>query len=131
MAKLKVIGDAAVVTSALKLEQIKKMQKYDRDALKLIEKKNDEETTKYVITIGTSAFSGNSAVFASANSEGFATATIAIPAGMSANEKKEYVKDTFGNSLRLLNTLEANIVKAEENFDKEYAKLDASIEIEG
>ena len=41
--RIKIAGNAVVLTSKLKFATIQKMEKYNRDALCLVETKNDEE----------------------------------------------------------------------------------------
>ncbi len=125
--RIKIVGNALVLTSKLKFATIQKMEKYNKDALCLVEVKNDEENEIFRIGTGkTSAIGKYGITFMEASKEGNATATVLFPEGVT--NKREYVKDNFANVLFMLNDLEdvVNTVCAE--LEAAYAKLDDDIE---
>ena len=131
MAKINVVGDAVVVTSALKLEDIKTLEKYRPDALVL----KDEEGEP-VFKLATSCCGGSigkyGATFSSTthDDEKLATFTSVLKSGDSSPEEiKEFIADVYGYPVMTLNKLEATLtdVLTEVELEKE-AVLD-SIEI--
>jgi len=129
MAKLKISGNAIVLTSDLKLDTIKKMEKYNPDALIIFnETKNGDR--EEVFKIGSGAISGISVfgiTFAETNKAGLAVATILLPETIPNDAKKQFVKDVFGNTIFLLQDLEAAVKTSCEELDAAYAELDKII----
>lgn len=125
--KIKIAGNAIVLTSKLKLETIKKMEKYNRNALCLIEVKKDEETEIFRISTGKLAsISKYGVVFSEANKDGFATATVLLPEGVT--DKKEWIKDNYATTLFMLADLEDTVETACAELEAAYAKIDTYIE---
>lgn len=67
-----------VVKSAHKLEDYKFLQKYNSDALKVVDE-NGNTTYRVFVDDECSVFSGNGAVFSQQDSNGLATVTVEIP----------------------------------------------------
>ena len=128
MAKIKIIGDAMVVTSALKLEGLKKLDKFRAEALTI---PDEEGNSIFAISIGKNAnFSKYGATFTGENADGFATTTIALPTGIDNAEKRTYVRDTYGEALLNLISFES-IIEAEIcQLTEELAEAEANIETE-
>lgn len=125
--KIKIAGNAIVLTSALKFETIQKMEKYNKNALCLVEVKNDEENEIFRIGTGkSSSISKYGVTFMEANKDGYAVATILLPEGIA--DKKTYIKDNFGTALLLLSDLEDAVKTSCAAFEAAYAKLDTEIE---
>ena len=125
--RIKIAGNALVLTSKLKFATIQKMEKYNPDALCLVEVKNDEENEIFRIGTGKSSSIGKYGItFMEANREGFATATILFPENVS--DKKEYIKDNFATALFMLSDLEDAVNTACAELEAAYAKLDKEIE---
>ena len=125
--RIKIAGNALVLTSKLKFATIQKMEKYNPDALCLVEVKNDEENEIFRIGTGKSSSIGKYGItFMEANKEGFATATILFPENVS--DKKEYIKDNFATALFMLSDLEDAVNTACAELEAAYAKLDKEIE---
>lgn len=125
--RIKIAGNAFVLTSKLKLETIKKLEKYVKNAL-VIEEVNGEETNEIfkVMSGKVGSISKYGIVFATANKEGFATVTVTIPEDVT--DKKEYIKDNFACALVMLKDVEDLANETLTEFEKEYAKLDEEIE---
>jgi len=132
MGQIKVVGDAAIVTSGVMMETLKTLAKYNPKALKLFEKEDDKKAVEvFAIGIGGDSNFGKYGIqFPSQNAEGFATATLNIPPNMSAEEKAKYVRDNFGYALLNLNKLEATIGAANEAFQADVAAMTAAITVE-
>lgn len=107
MAHVKVVGNAAVITSTVKLDVLKTVQKYRPEALVLHGGKdgNDE-----IFRIGVSSGSGSinkfGAAFASETNDVNGCATITIILDGHAGEVKEWIADTYGEALLKLGAIE-------------------------
>ena len=114
MAKIIVAGDAAVVTSALKLEDIKTVKKYRPEGLKLMGGKDGEEEL-FMIDSACPSEAGSinkyGAVFngESPDGQGFATLTVSILERPKDKDVKDYIADKLGGAMIKLNQLEEQI----------------------
>jgi hypothetical protein len=126
---IRIVGNAIVLTSNLKLDTIKKMEKYNNNALCLVEVDKDEEREIFRIATGaTCSISKYGITFAEANKDGYATATVLFPNGIT--DKKTFVKDEMGQTIFMLKQLEKIVENACENLELAYAELDNDIEEE-
>lgn len=133
MSKIKIAGDAMVIESALSLEDIKALEKYNAKALSLRE--IDEDTGKKVesFRVATSDGKGSinrfGATFASKTRDenGFATITMGIPEGI--EDAKEWVADNFGGAIAKLNQVEAAAPEALATVTEARAQVKASITV--
>lgn len=125
--RIKIAGNAVVLTSNLKFATIQKMEKYNRNALCLVEVKGEEEIEIFRISTGkTSAISKYGVTFMEANKDGFAIATVLLPEGVT--DKKAYIKDNYGTVIFMLNDLEDAVVTACAKLEADFEKLDKEIE---
>lgn len=110
MAKIVIAGDAVVITSALKLEDVKTIEKYRPDELIL---KGGEDGKEPIFAIGTTENSGDinefGAAFGSATRDDGAYACITMIANGVAGDVKEWVADRIGRALINLNKLEEKL----------------------
>lgn len=108
MAKVKIAGNAAIITSTLKVEEIEKIRKYTKSGLTL-----KDETGKndiFTICLGdASSLSKRGICYASQDNEGYALATLPIPEYLVGNERKTYITDNFAMELANLANLETCI----------------------
>lgn len=128
--RIKIVGNAFVLTSTLKLADIRKMEKYDADACVVVAKYDNGETAEVfrIATGKTGSICKHGVVFATANAEGYATVTGFIPENV--NNKKAYLKDNFASTFFALAELEKHLAQESDNVDKAFAALDAEIEEE-
>jgi hypothetical protein len=125
--RVKIAGNAVVLTSELKFETIKKLEKYNPDALCLVENRKDEEVEIFRIQTGAKAsISKYGIVFATANKNGCANVTFMIPEDIT--DKVSYVKDNYATILLMLKDIEAVATVASAEFDEAYEKLNEEIE---
>ena len=125
--KVKIAGNAIVLTSTLKFDTIKKMEKYNKKALCLVEVKKDEEIEIFRIGTGKIAsLSQYGVTFNEANKDGFAIATIMLPE--ETKDKKAFIKDNYASALFMLKDLEAAVATDSARLDAAYAELDNYIE---
>jgi hypothetical protein len=113
MAKVTIAGDAAVVTSSMKLEDLKTIAKYRPKALSL---RGGEDGKELIYSIAVSKYGGsgeinkNGAVFASASHDEHKLATITMHIGdIGDGDIKEIVADQIGTAITNLNKLEETL----------------------
>lgn len=124
--KVQIVGDAMVITSKLKLETIKKIQKFNKDLLCLTEIRDNTTNELFRIETGkVASFNKYGITFTNANAEGYACATLLLPNNV--KDRKEYVKDEYGTALVMLADLEDAIATAAAEIDSVYAKLEDEI----
>lgn len=126
MAKIKITGNAVILTSKLKLETIKKMEKYNSDALTIFDVVEDENIELFKIGSGVvSNINRFGITFAEANKTGEAVATVLLPANVT--DKKAFVKENFANAIFYLQDLEAAVETSCAELEAAYAELDKII----
>ena len=130
MAKITITGDAVVITSAVKAEDIKKVAKYQPQALALKDEESKEEIFKVCFREGSNNIGKYGAEFGgvSRDGQGFACITLAlnIPADADA---KELIADEFGNALLNLNKVEAQLPQAIQAIDAQKAQVLGNITV--
>ena len=129
-AAIKIVGGVAVIESALKLEDIKKLKKYRPNALSLFEGsgKDKEEVFQIGAGRGYGSISTYGASFGShTTTDGKATITIEIPEG--TEDPKAYIADKVGVAILNLNKVEAQFEAANADIDQEIAAINANITV--
>lgn len=132
MAKITVAGTAVIVTSALKLDDIKLIEKYRPDALVL---KGGEDGNDPVFRIATTT-EGHGSInrlgveFDSAtdNEEKLAAVTVIREGGFGENVKAT-VSDAYGLAVLNLNKLERQLEGALREIAEEKAAIDRNITV--
>ena len=125
-AKVTVVGEAAVVTSALKLADIKTAKKYRPEALEL---KKDKDVIFAVDTTDRSAGSINihGATFSNTtDAEGYATITMTVDRG---EDVEKALLDKIGMGLLLLNQVEEAFGEQLASIQADQAKIKSLIDI--
>lgn len=131
MAKITVVGQAFVVTSNLKFEDILMLKKYRPASLTLFEGEGNEKEP--VFAVGTTLSGGGSigkygAEFSGgANGEGYAQITQMIPDW--AEDPKEYVAEAVGVAILHLNKLEATLPAVLEEIKREKEQIAETIRV--
>lgn len=135
MAKIKVIGDVAVVTSTKKLEDIKTLEKYNHKALSLYETDEhgrSEEVFRVATTEGPCSINQNGVSFNSAarDGSGLAVLTIDLPAYLTCpDEVKSFLVDSVGTALTRLGQVEDGMNLALGVVKAQMEKILADIEM--
>ena len=130
MAKIKVIGNAAVITSTLTLEDINLVQKYRPTALALM---GGEEGKEEIFRIATTSnpygnISTAGMMFGAENANGEAIITeLVSPA---SDDIKNELADTYGAALVNLGKLEEILPGVVEEIKAEREALMANIEVQ-
>lgn len=132
MAKIVIAGDAAVITSSLKLEDIRTVEKYRPKELVLY---GGEDGKEPVYAVGSTTGTGNiNAVGASFGRETrddhkLATITMVIPSNVA--DAKEFIADSLGAAIINLNKLEQKIPAVLEKISAEKAEVLSNISVAG
>ena len=124
---VKTLGNAVVITSALKKEEIEALGKYNPKALVL--KENDEEV--FSVSVGNKgAFGKYGVVFDGVNADGNATITILSDLSDVSPEKiREKIVSEYGEALWRLEALEASALEAAAETNRRAAALAGGIEV--
>lgn len=126
MANIKILGDAVVITSAVKFEDIRTIEKYNKDALTLKVEEEGKMIPVFGVATGkTGEINQYGATFASAtrDEDGFATITICIKDLGEDVNVKDWVADKFGKAILNLNKVEATIPEVLEKIAEEKAEI--------
>lgn len=128
MAKVQILGDAVVLTSAIKSETLVKLAKYAPKSLKLVDKETKNEL--FAVGVGPVATATkHGVVFSGKNEEGFANATFQLSTGLSNEQKKAHVQDTLGFAILNLNKIEEQIAGAADELTAAFAQVQEAINI--
>lgn len=126
-ANITLAGSAAVVTSAVSLEDLKRVEKFAPEALKIVDEEG--ETVFKVCTRENSSGSINKygVVFGSVvNHEGKATVTVVIDPEI--EDKREAVKDMMGAAILDLNTIEKELPEVLKDIAEKEKEIEGCIE---
>lgn len=131
MARINVTGRALVITSEVKLDDWKSVQKYRGEALKLKEKDEDgnkKEVFRVMVDeSGMGSVSNFGLCWGAADASGKATVTKLIPDNV--EDVESYIVDTFGSVVMNVNKIEEAIPGAIEDAAKEREAILESVTI--
>lgn len=132
MAKITVIGDAMVITSSKRFEDIMLLEKYRPKALALYSEDGKDEIFRVGTTNNAGSINTYGASFGSVSHDGqeLATITLGIPSGIDSTEVEDYVEDVVGTAILNLNKVEEQIDDAIEEVWAERAEIRQNITIE-
>lgn len=133
MANIKILGNAAVLTSTLKVEDINKLARFKPEALKIINKETKDEI--FAISFGPKpsigykpSITSHGVSFTDKTEDGYAQTTITLPTGFKDDkDKMEYVKNQYGYILLNLNKLEDQAQEALNVTATEFANMEKAI----
>lgn len=129
MSKVKIVGNAVVITSDLKREEIERVKKYTKDGLKLKDEKGNDVFT---IALGeNSSISQFGITYGEQNAEGYAQATLLLDESIEPDKRMDTVLDTHAITLTQLNTLETYIRSTATELESTIAGIADSIEVIG
>ena len=110
MAKVTIAGKAIVMTSALKLEELETVKKYQPKALVLLGGEDGKEPIFAVgVVRGSAGKIGNVGVEFGEETQTEKLATMTLMAPADVKDMKEYVADKYGAALMNLAKLETNL----------------------
>lgn len=129
MAKITIAGDAVVVTSALKLEDIKTIKKYRPGALVLMGGEDGKEPIFVLgVTNGTGSINQYGAAFGSETHDDQKLATMTLIC-RTEGDIKETVADTIGAYVMTLNKLEQTLPAVLQEITAEKEQILANITV--
>ena len=111
MAKIKIAGDAVIVTSALKTEDLKTIAKYRPEALTLMGGE-EKKTPIFCIIVkdsGTGDMNANGVTFTGTTRDEYKRATLTMTFANMGENVKDWAADKFGTAIERLNALEAKL----------------------
>ena len=131
MAKIVKFGEAVVITSAAKLEDLKKIAKYNPDAL-VLKEENEEGMKEPVFSVGISGNRSGSVgkygiEFGGCDEQGYAQVTLDYTGPVAG--VKEALADSLGRQIVQLNKLEAGLDGVLRQIDEDVAAIMANIEV--
>lgn len=130
MAKIVIAGDAIVITSSMKLEDIQTIQKYRPKELTLWGGENGKEP---IFAIGITDDAGNinefGASFGRESHDDEKLATITMVAGGVVGDVKEWVADRIGGAIINLNKLEEKLPVVLEEISHQKAEVMSNITV--
>ena len=130
MAKIVIAGDAVVITSAMKLEDLRDVKKYRPTALVL---KGGEDGNEPIFAINVTNGNGDinqyGASFGAATRDDKQLATITLVAPGVEGDIKEFVADKLGSALINLNKLEETLPGVVQSIAAEKAQVMSAISI--
>lgn len=130
MAKIVIAGDAAVITSELKLEDIRKVAEYRPDALVLRGGEDGKEPIfKIGVTDGTGKINKYGAEFGSETHDDAKLATITVLLRDIEGDVREAVAEAIGTSILNLNKLEETLPAVLAEIEDEKATILSNITI--
>ena len=131
MARITIAGDAVVVTSSMKLEDIRTIAKYRPEALIL---KGGDDGKEPIFAVGVTKGNGSINQYGASfspethNEDGLATITIVVN-GSVDGDIKDFVADRIGSAIINLNKLEESLPCVVEEINAEKAAVIESITI--
>ena len=128
MAKITIAGRAVVVTSTLKLEDIKTVEKYRPKALSVYGGEDGKEELFAVKAGGHECFTKYGICFADETRDD-KLATITLTTDYEGNDVEAFIADTFGASIIYLNKIEETLPAVLEEIAAERASVMSNITV--
>ena len=130
MSKITIAGDAVVITSSMKLEDIKTIEKYRPKALVLMGGEDGKDPVFAIDTTeGTGSISEYGASFGRESHDDEKLATITMCLGTDASDVKDWVADKIGGAIISLNKLEEQLPAVLAEIAEEKARVMESITV--
>lgn len=125
----KILGRAAVITSSLKTEMIKKLARHNPEALNLRDENKEQFFT--VRMTSKSASIGNAGIaFADTTADGSASLTVFLPEDLPMEERETWFKEHYSTPLFRLAEAEHTIGIRYQNLSSQFASIESSISCE-
>jgi hypothetical protein len=131
MAKINVFGDALIITSALKAEDIKMAAKFRPESL-VLKDENGDPYFAIGTTTGAGSINGVGVSFGgvSRDGQGLATVTLGFTGSNDPEKIKDEIADKFGIALTRLNQIEAALPEVLADIAAQKAAVVEAIEVE-
>lgn len=129
MAKVTVVGNAVVITSSVKLEDIKRAKKYRPEALILLSEDGKEPIFRVGTVSGNGGISKYGVEFAEESRDSEKRAVLTLGFETKSEDLKKGIVDAIGESLIKLNKVEENVASVLGEITNEEQRLYDSITI--
>lgn len=129
MSKAKIVGNAVVITSDLKVEDIIKVDKFTKAGLKLRDEKGNEIFAISYNPNSDGSISEHGIVYSETNAEGYAQLSLLLAADVKPEDRTEVILDNYAIALGNLNTLENYIREAATEIDSTVENIKSAIEV--
>lgn len=126
-AKVEISGASAVLISDVALEDWKRVEKYEPDALKMFDEDDEPVFCVHTCTGGGSVNKYGVCFGSYTNDGGKATVTVLLDEGI--EDKAQAVKDIMGSALIDLTAIEEQLPQIIEEIEKKEAEIDKLIEL--
>lgn len=130
MAKIIIAGDAVVITSSMKFEDLLTIKKYQPDALTLFGGEEGKDPIfKVDVTTGAGSINQFGASFAKATRDDEKLATLTMSIIDATDDVKEWVADKVGAALMNLCAIEETLPDVLQGIEARKAEIMSNIEI--
>lgn len=127
--KVIIAGQAIVINSELKFEDIQKIKKYRPEALTLYEGEGAEREPVFMIGTGEASINKYGVTFAGATRDDAKQATLTITTNYAGDDIKGFVADELGSAIIKLGKLEEQLPAVLAEIDAQVAAIQANITI--
>ena len=128
MANIKITGQAIVVTSSMRLEDIKTIKKYRPGAL-VLKGGEDGKEPIFALGVGEGRINSIGASFNQATRDDAKLATLTMTTTYDGDDIQGFVSDTLGAAIINLNKLEETLPAVLEEIEAEKACIAANISV--
>ena len=128
MASIKIAGQAVVVTSSVRLEDIKTIKKYRPKAL-VLKGGDDGKEPIFALGIGEGKINGAGASFNQATRDDAKLATLTMTTDYDGEDVLGFVSDALDEALINLNKLEETLPAVLAEIEEEKARIAANITV--
>lgn len=130
MSKVKIVGNAVVITSDLKVEEILKVKKFTKSGLKLRDEKGNEIfAIDYCPGANSSSISEHGVIYGETNAEGYAQLSLLMAEDVKAEDRMDVILDNYAIALGNLNTLETYIRETATELESTVETIKSGIEV--
>jgi len=126
MAKILVAGNVFVIQSDIQLEKLRKLEKYQPDALKIFD---DNGSILFAVGTGSASISKIGISFSEASHDEKKLACVTQPIPTGTEDVKSYIADRIGHSFLNLQKIEAGIGNALIQVEKDLQAIMSSISL--
>ena len=129
MSKVKIVGNAVVITSDLNVDEILKVKKFTKSGLKLKDEKGNEIFAIDYYPGANSSISEHGIVYGEVNAEGYAQVSLLMAEDVKPEDRMNVLLDDFAIALGNLNTLETYIREAATELENTVETIKSNIEV--
>ena len=127
--KVVIIGQAIVITSSLKFEDVSKVAKYRPEALTLYEGEGAEREPVFMIGTGAGSINKYGVSFSGATRDGEGKATLTVTTNYDGDDIEGFIADELGRAIIELGKMEEQLPAVIAEIDAEIAGIKANITV--